>query len=227
MSGTLYVVATPIGNLSDISHRGINILKEVDYIASENSGITKRLLDKYEIKGNFIKYNEHNEFKKINGIINYLTDNLNIAIVTDAGTPSISDPGYRLVNAAHLNNIKVIGVPGASALINALSVSGLPTDHFYFEGFLPKKKGRITRLKLLASFNATIIIYESPQRIIKTLEQIQVHFGDRIICICREMTKMHEEIFRGSVWKVLNHYKDKPAIKGELVLLISKEGYEE
>ena len=227
MSGTLYVVATPIGNLNDISFRAIKILEDVDYIAVENTGISQRLLDRYNINNKLIRYNEHNEFRKVEKIINHLSNNSNIALVTDAGTPSISDPGYRLVNAAHLNKINVIGIPGTSALINALSVSGLPTDHFYFEGFLPKKKGRITKLKLLATFNATIIIYESPQRIIKTLEQIQIHFGERIVCICREMTKIHEEIFRGSIWKVLNHYKDKASIKGEIVLLIAKRGYEE
>ena len=159
-------------------------------------------------------------------MVTQLKSGTNIALVSDAGTPGISDPGYRLIKAAHNSKIPVTGVPGPSSITAAMSISGLPTDHFYFEGFLPKKKGRLTRMKFLAALPATVIIFESPVRLIKTLGHIQTHFGDRIVSVCRDMTKMHEEVFRGTIWKTMNHFREKPTIKGEIVILIAKEGYE-
>ena len=227
MSGTLFLVSTPIGNLRDISTRAIKTLGFVDLIAAEDTRVSGRLLKEYNITTKMISFYEQNEKNKLLEIIDRLKCGKNIAIISDAGTPTISDPGYRLVRQAHLDKIKVSAIPGPSSVINALSISGLPTDHFYFEGFLPRKKGRLTRFKFLATLPSTIVIFESPMRLIKTLKDIDKYIGNRIVCICREMTKMHEEIFRGSVWKTLNHFQNKATIKGEIVLLIAKEGYED
>jgi len=227
VAGTLFLISTPIGNLRDISYRAVETLKLVDLIAVEDTRISGRLLKEYGIEGRMTSFFEQNEINKLKDIINRLISGENIALISDAGTPTISDPGYRLVRQAHLDNIKITAIPGPSSVINALVVSGLPTDHFYFEGFLPRKKGRLTRFKFLASLPSTVIIFESPMRLIKTLKDIDKYIGNRIICVCREMTKMHEEIFRGSTWKTLNHFQNKKTIKGEIVILISKEGYED
>lgn len=223
----MFVVATPIGNLGDISPRVLETLQSVDLIAAEDTRTTGNLLKKNGIATQTTSYHEHNEIQKADELVTQLKNGANIALVSDAGTPGISDPGYRLVKAAHNSKIPVSGVPGPSSITAAMSISGLPTDHFYFEGFLPKKKGRLTRMKFLAALPATVIIFESPVRLIKTLGHIQTHFGDRIISVCREMTKMHEEVFRGTIWKTMNHFREKPSIKGEIVILIAKEGYEE
>lgn len=227
MSGTLFLVSTPIGNLKDISSRALETLESVDLIAAEDTRISGRLLKEYQISTRMISFYEQNEKNKLVEIIDRLKSGENIAIISDAGTPTISDPGYRLVRQAHLDRIKVSAIPGPSSVINAMSVSGLPTDHFYFEGFLPRKKGRLTRFKFLAALPSTVVIFESPMRLIKTLKDIDKYIGNRIVCVCREMTKIHEEIFRGSVWKTLNHFQNKTSIKGELVILIAKEGYED
>ena len=227
MSGILYVVSTPIGNLKDISLRAVDTLKNVDLIAVEDTRVSGRLFKEYDINNKKISLFEQNELNKTPEIINKLKSGDDVAIISDAGTPTISDPGYRLIRQAHVEKITVTSIPGPSSVINALSASGLPTDHFYFEGFLPRKKGRLTRFKFLASLPATIVVFESPLRLIKTLKDIDKYFGSRIVCVCREMTKMHEEIFRGSIWKTLNHFQNKSSIKGEVVILIAKEGYDD
>ena len=227
MAGTLYIVSTPIGNLKDFSIRAIEILKTVDLIAVEDTRVSGKLLKEYDVKTKMTPFYEQNEQNKLFDIIEKIKDGKNIALISDAGTPTISDPGYRLIRQAHIDRIIVTGIPGASSISNALSISGLPTDHFYFEGFLPRKKGRLTRFKFLATLPSTLIIFESPLRLIKTLKDIDKYIGSRVLCVCREMTKMHEEIFRGSTWKTLNHFQSKPSIKGEVVILIAKDGYED
>ena len=227
MIGCLYLISTPIGNLKDITLRSIETLKNVDLIAVEDTRRSGKLLKEYDVDTKMISYFEHNEDVRIKEIIEKLKSGFDIALISDAGTPTISDPGYRLVNEVHKNNIKISSLPGPSSVINALSVSGLPTDHFYFEGFLPKKKGRLTRFKFLSSLPATVILFESPFRLIKTLLDIEKFMGQRIVSVCREMTKIHEEIFRGSLWKTINHFKNKKSIKGEIVILIAKAQYED
>tara|TARA_Y100001980_G_C14554648_1_gene341673 strand:+ start:560 stop:1243 length:684 start_codon:yes stop_codon:yes gene_type:complete len=225
--GCLYLISTPIGNLKDITLRSIETLKNVDLIAVEDTRRSGKLLKEYDVDTKMISYFEHNEDVRIKEIIEKLKSGFDIALISDAGTPTISDPGYRLVNEVHKNNIKISSLPGPSSVINALAVSGLPTDHFYFEGFLPKKKGRLTRFKFLSSLPATVILFESPFRLIKTLLDIEKFMGQRIVSVCREMTKIHEEIFRGSLWKTINHFKNKKSIKGEIVILIAKAQYED
>tara|TARA_B100000212_G_scaffold313754_1_gene266868 strand:- start:313 stop:996 length:684 start_codon:yes stop_codon:yes gene_type:complete len=225
--GNLYLISTPIGNLRDITLRSIETLKNVDLIAAEDTRRSGKLLKEYDVNTKMISYFEHNEEIRIKEIIDKLKKGFDIALISDAGTPTISDPGYRLVNEVHKNGIKISSLPGPSSVINALSVSGLPTDHFYFEGFLPRKKGRLTRFKFLSTLPATIILFESPYRLIKTLMDIEKFMGQRIVSVCREMTKIHEEIFRGSLWKTINHFKNKKSIKGEIVILIAKAQYED
>ncbi|MAV58721.1 MAG: 16S rRNA (cytidine(1402)-2'-O)-methyltransferase [Candidatus Marinimicrobia bacterium] len=225
--GNLYLISTPIGNLKDITLRSIETLKNVDLIAAEDTRRSGKLLKEYDVNTKMISYFEHNEEIRIKEIIGKLKKGLDIALISDAGTPTISDPGYRLVNEVHKNGIKISSLPGPSSVINALSVSGLPTDHFYFEGFLPRKKGRLIRFNFLSTLPATIILFESPYRLIKTLMDIEKYMGQRIVSVCREMTKIHEEIFRGSLWKTINHFKNKKSIKGEIVLLIAKAHYED
>ena len=227
MIGNLYLISTPIGNLKDITLRSIETLKNVDLIAAEDTRRSGKLLKEYDVNTKMVSYYEHNEEIRIKEIIDKLKKGFDIALISDAGTPTISDPGYRLVNEVHKNGIKISSLPGPSSVINALSVSGLPTDHFYFEGFLPRKKGRLTRFKFLSTLPATIILFESPYRLIKTLMDIEKFMGQRIVSVCREMKKIHEEIFRGSLWKTINHFKNKKSIKGEIVILIAKAQYED
>ena len=172
MSGILYIVSTPIGNLDDVSIRALSILKEVAIIAAEDTRVTKRLLNKFDITSKCISYNNYNENTKYSYLISLLNDNKNIALVSDAGSPCISDPGYKVVNAARLENINVVSIPGANSPISALSISGLPTNRFYFEGFLPKKKGRNKRFDFIKDLDCSIIIFESPIRLQKTLNEI-------------------------------------------------------
>ena len=195
--GILYVVGSPIGNLGDLSFRAVNILSSVDLIAAEDTRVTFNLLKKYSINKKCISYHDKNENIKYKKLITLLIDGNNIALISDAGTPCLSDPGYKLVNAARKNNIEVISIPGASSITAALSISGLPSDHFYFEGFLPKKKGRKTRLEILSLLECSIIIFESPNRIVKTLMEIYECFGNRVVSICREITKLYEENYFG------------------------------
>jgi len=222
--GTLYVVATPIGNLADLTFRAKITLKAVDLIAAEDTRTSRRLLAYYDIDTPLISYHDNNEINQSKKLVEKLKNGHSIAIITDAGTPGISDPGYRIVNLANKENIKVVAIPGPSAVTAALSVSGIPTDHFYFEGFLPPKKGRKTRFELLESLPATVVIFESPLRVIRTLTDIHNHWGNRIISVCRELTKIYEETFLGIVTDAEVYFsKSKP--KGEFVLLVAKKGY--
>ena len=224
MPGTLYVVATPIGNLADLTFRAKITLKAVDLIAAEDTRTSRRLLAYYDIDTPLISYHDNNEINQSKKLVEKLKNGHSIAIITDAGTPGISDPGYRIVNLANKENIKVVAIPGPSAVTSALSVSGIPTDHFYFEGFLPPKKGRKTRFELLESLPATVVIFESPKRVIRTLKDIHNYWGNRIISVCRELTKMYEETLLGTVREAEIYFsKSKP--KGEFVLLVAKKGY--
>ena len=224
MAGTLYVIGTPIGNLADLTYRAEATLKAVDLIAAEDTRTSRKLLGHYNISTPLVAYHDNNEINQAKKLFDKLNKGDSIAIISDAGTPGISDPGYRIVNLASKENIEVVTIPGPSAVTAALSVSGMPTDHFYFEGFLPPKKGRKTRFELLESLPATVVIFESPQRVIRTLKDIHNYWGNRIISVCRELTKMYEETFLGTVTEAEVYFsKSKP--KGEFVLLVSKKGY--
>jgi 16S rRNA (cytidine1402-2'-O)-methyltransferase len=219
---SLYVVATPIGNREDVTVRALNTLRKVDLIAAEDTRKTGNFLSHHKIKNRLISYHEHNENKRTPEIISKLLDGTSIALVSNAGTPSVSDPGYRLIATAIENNIKVIPIPGVSAATAAMSVSGLPTDSFVFIGFPPRKKGK--RLKILTELAVEphpLIFYESPQRILAFLEEIISRIGDRPAVLAREMTKLHEEFIRGSVSEILMTLKKRAKVKGECTLLVS------
>ena len=224
MSGTLYVVGTPIGNLADFTRRAETTLQSVDLIAAEDTRISRRLLKHYDIQTPLISYHDKNEISQAEKLVGRLILGENIALISDAGTPCISDPGYRLVHLARKSNIEIVAIPGPSAVAAALSVSGIPTDHYYFEGFLPVKKGRKTRFELLESLPATIVIYESPLRVLRTLKDIDRRWGDRTVSICRELTKIYEETFVGMVTDAIQYFeKSKP--KGEFVIMVAKNDY--
>jgi len=224
--GKLYTISTPIGNLSDFSFRAIEILNEIDYLICEDTRVTKKLLNHYKIKSTLLPYNVFNENKLTDKYIKHLTDGKNMGIVSDAGTPCISDPGYKLVNNCRQLNIEVISIPGPSSLISALSISGLPTDSFYFEGFLPKKKGRKTKFEFLSSIPSTVVLFESPYRLVKTVNDILSFMGNRQICICKELTKVYEEVMFGCVADILKLLSKIDKLKGEYVIIIAKKGYE-
>lgn len=226
MLGKLYTISTPIGNLSDFSFRAIEILNEIDYLICEDTRVTKKLLNHYKIKSTLLPYNVFNENKLTDKYIKHLTDGKNMGIVSDAGTPCISDPGYKLVNNCRQLNIEVISIPGPSSLISALSISGLPTDSFYFEGFLPKKKGRKTKFEFLSSIPSTVVLFESPYRLVKTVNDILSFMGNRQICICKELTKVYEEVMFGCVTDILRLLSKIDKLKGEYVIIIAKKGYE-
>ncbi len=218
MSGRLYVVATPIGNIKDITIRALDVLREVDLILCEDTRRTRQLLSHYGISNELLSYNEHNERERIPLVLSYLKEGKEIALVSDAGTPGISDPGYRLVREARIKGFEVLSVPGPSAIIAALSVSGLPTDRFVFEGFLPRRKGkRLKRLEFLKNEDRTIIIYESVHRIERTLQEILEVIGDREIAVCRELTKVFEEVKYGKLSTIINEGITK---KGEFVIVL-------
>ena len=218
----LYVVPTPIGNLSDISIRALDTLREVDLILSEDTRVAAKLLNHYDIRKPLRAYHSHNEHRTVEQIIVELQSGKKIALISDAGTPSISDPGYLLINACIERDIMIECLPGPTALITALVVSGLPAHRFYFEGFLPHKKGRNTRINFLKTLDDTIIFYESPHRIIRTVKQLAEALGhDRKSCLCRELTKLHEEVFRGSLGDLEIWLINKVSIKGELVLIVA------
>lgn len=219
--GKLYLVPTPIGNLEDITLRAITVLKEVDLILAEDTRTSGKLMQHFEIGTPMQSHHMHNEHKTIDGIIRKLQNDDTIALISDAGTPAISDPGFLLTRACVENNIEVECLPGATAFVPALVNSGLPNDRFVFEGFLPVKKGRQTRLEFLAKETRTMVFYESPHKLLKTLGQFGDYFGiDRPVSISRELTKMYEETIRGSVAEVLEHYTQKPP-KGEIVIIVS------
>jgi 16S rRNA (cytidine1402-2'-O)-methyltransferase len=217
--GTLYLVSTPIGNLEDITYRAVKVLSSVDLIAAEDTRKTKILLDHYHIDKPLLSYYSYNEKVRAPQLIEKLLAGDSIALVSDAGTPGISDPAYHIVRQALENGIFIIPVPGPTAFISALIASGLPTDRFVFEGFLPQKKGRATKLELLKSETRTIILYESPHRILKTINDLLVRFGNRHIVVARELTKKFEEIVRGPIDAVLAEL-NKKAPRGEYVLIV-------
>jgi len=218
----LYIVPTPIGNLDDITLRAINTLKSSDLILSEDTRHAKKLLSHYKISTKVKSYHLNNEHKKVNEYVKLMLNGKTISLITDAGTPCISDPGFLLVREAIKNEIKITCLPGPTALIPAIVLSGLSSDAFVFEGFLPRKKGRKSKLKQISQNVMTTIIYESPYRIIKTLSDLSDFLGgDREISVSREISKIYEETFRGSVNDALEHFSDKK-IKGEFVICINK-----
>ena len=220
--GKLYVVATPIGNRDDITLRALSILRKVDLIAAEDTRKSGTFLAHHRIKKLLISYHEHNEKKRTPQLIGKLLGGTSIALVSNAGTPSVSDPGFRLIAAAIENKITVTPIPGVTAATTALSVSGLPTDSFIFVGFAPKKKGkRIKFLTALGVQTASLIFYESPKRIISLMEEIISCMGDRNAVLAREMTKLHEEFLRGTVSQILKTLKARSTVKGECTLLVS------
>ncbi|WP_412987294.1 16S rRNA (cytidine(1402)-2'-O)-methyltransferase [Pontimicrobium sp. IMCC45349] len=220
----LYIVPTPIGNLQDMTFRAIEVLKSADLILAEDTRTTGKLLKHFEISTPTQSHHMHNEHKTVDTIVQKLKGGMIIALVSDAGTPAISDPGFLLTRACIENNIEVECLPGATAFVPALVNSGLPNDKFVFEGFLPVKKGRQTRLKILAEESRTIIFYESPHKLLKTLTNFCEYFGeDRQVSVSRELTKLYEETKRGTAKEVLEYYTAKPA-KGEIVIIVAGKG---
>lgn len=216
----LYLVPTPIGNLDDITLRAIKVLKEVDLILAEDTRTSGKLLKHFDITTHMQSHHMHNEHKTIDAVVKKLKSGTTIALISDAGTPAISDPGFLLTRACIENNIQVECLPGATAFVPALVNSGLPNDKFVFEGFLPVKKGRQTRLKFLAEETRTMIFYESPHKLIKTLTNFVEYFGeDRQVSVSRELTKLYEETIHGTATEVLEHYTNKPP-KGEIVIVV-------
>jgi len=223
--GTLFIIATPIGNLEDITFRAVNVLKTVDLIAAEDTRRTRILLNAYSISASLTSYHDHNKERQGKRLLKKLLSGQSIALVSDAGTPGISDPGYYLVNLAIQNDIIVTPVPGVSAIITALSVSGLPSDRFSFEGFLPKKVNlRRKYIHKLINEERTIILYESPHRIMATLQDFLEICGERWIVVARELTKVYEEIVRGPLSGVLKKLNEKKR-KGEFTILVSSARY--
>ena len=223
MNGTLYIVATPIGNLEDITLRALRILREVDRIACEDTRQTRKLLDRHGISKPLLSYHEHNEAARAEQLLRQLEEGGKIALVSDAGTPLIADPGYRLVALARERGITVSPIPGASALTSALSASGLPTDSFYFGGFLPAKKSqRRKTLDEAKDCPATLVFYEAPHRILETLRDIAEVLGSRRVTLARELTKIHEEFLAGQASQLQEILAKRPAMKGELTLLIER-----
>lgn len=219
--GKLYIIPTPVGNLEDMTFRAIRLLKEVDLILAEDTRTSGFLLKHFEIQNKMQSYHKFNEHKTIAHIIDRLSAGENIALISDAGTPGISDPGFLIGRECIKAGIDVECLPGATALIPALVSSGIPCDKFYFEGFLPQKKGRQTRFKELAEISTTIVLYESPHRVLKTLTQLAEYMGeDRYAATCREISKMHEETLRGTLAELVLHFTTK-APRGEFVIIIA------
>jgi len=219
-TGTLYIVATPIGNLHDITLRAIYMLKEVSLIAAEDTRHTRKLLSKHDIHTPLTSYHDHNKEEKAPILVAHILDGKNVALVSDAGTPCISDPGYFLVNLAIDQQIPVVPIPGATAAIAALSISGMPSDRFVFEGFLPSNHGaRLKLLHELAKEKRTIIFYEAPHKIVKIIVEMLEVFGDRRAVVSRELTKLHEEVVRGTLSEILQHLQ-KGMIKGEFTIIV-------
>jgi 16S rRNA (cytidine1402-2'-O)-methyltransferase len=224
MPGTLYLVATPIGNLKDISQRALETLQSVDLIACEDTRHTAKLLNAYGISKKLVSYHEHNEASRSDELVNRLLSGESIALVSDAGTPAISDPGYRLVQEAHENRIAIISIPGPVAFVNAAIVSGLPTGQLFFGGFLPSKKGDRRRyLERVSSVPATLLFYESPHRLGRSLVDCLEVLGDRDAAVVRELTKLHEETVTGTLAALVKRYSNE-AVKGEIVIAIAAGG---
>jgi len=220
----LYLVPTPIGNLEDITLRAIRVLKEVDIILAEDTRTSGKLLKHFEINTPMQSHHMHNEHRTVENIVRRIKGGETFALISDAGTPAISDPGFLLTRACVNEGVEVDCLPGATAFVPALVNSGFPNDKFIFEGFLPPKKGRQTRLKILSEETRTIIFYESPHKLIKTLAHFAEYFGeDRLVSVSREITKLHEETIRGTAKEVLEYYTNKPP-KGEIVIVVSGKG---
>ncbi len=221
MTGTLYLCATPIGNLEDITYRVVRTLKEADLIAAEDTRNSIRLLSHFDIRTPMTSYHEHNKIEKARWLTVRLREGQNIALITDAGTPGISDPGFLVVRECVRNGIEVACLPGATAFVPALVASGLPNEKFCFEGFLPQKKGRQTRLKTLAEERRTMVFYESPHRLLKTLTQFAEYFGaERQATVSREISKLHEETVRGSLAELIEHFTATEP-RGEIVIVLA------
>ncbi|HLR89603.1 MAG TPA: 16S rRNA (cytidine(1402)-2'-O)-methyltransferase [Balneolaceae bacterium] len=223
---TLYIVATPIGNLSDFTLRAAETLKSVSYIACEDTRTSSVLLQKYGIDKPLFSFHQHNEHQKVSHIMNLLSAGESVAIISDAGMPGISDPGFLATREAHKAGYRVTVIPGPDSVTTALVASGLPCDRFMFEGFLPPKKGRQTRIRAIAEAEHTSVILESPHKIIRFLEQFHAVAGDhRMICIAREMTKKFEEIDRGPLLEILEKWKKRKSVKGEIVVVAAGKDY--
>jgi 16S rRNA (cytidine1402-2'-O)-methyltransferase len=219
--GMLYLVPTPVGNLKDITLRALEVLKDVDLILAEDTRTSSHLLNHYQITKPLSPYHQHNEHKVLQHLVNQLLEGKKIAVVTDAGTPGISDPAFLLIRECIKVGVKVECLPGATAFVPALINSGIPGNRFCFEGFLPLKKGRQTLLKQLAGEERTLIFYESPVRLVKTLEEFITYFGeDRLCCVSRELTKLFEENKRGTLREVYDHFREK-TVKGEIVIILA------
>lgn len=218
--GRLYVVPTPVGNLEDITLRAIRVLKEADLILAEDTRTSGILLKYYGIKNAMQSHHKFNEHQTVEGIVSRIKGGENVALISDAGTPAISDPGFLIVRECVRNGVDVQCLPGATAFVPALVSSGLPDERFCFEGFLPQKKGRMTRLNALKDETRTMVFYESPYRLVKTLSQFAEYFGmERPVAVCREISKVHEECVRGSLQEVIAHFQEKEP-KGEIVIIV-------
>lgn len=222
--GELFIIPTPIGNLEDITLRGIRILKEVDLVLAEDTRTSKKLFQHYEIATPLQSFHIHNEHKVVERYVAELIAGRKIALVSDAGTPAISDPGFLLIRAAYAEGIYVTCLPGASAILPAVVGSGFPCDRFVFEGFLPHKKGRQSKWLVLVEEERTIVLYESPHRLRKCLKEIALHFGNsRQVCVAREISKIHEEFRRGTAEQLMAYYEEKGTVKGEIVIVIAQK----
>ena len=221
-SGQLFVVGTPIGNLEDITLRAISTLQNVDMVLAEDTRNSKKLLDAHNIDTKMISYHEHSSEKDIKRIIDLLLEGKDLALISDAGTPTISDPGYGLIRHCIKNNIIITPIPGASAITAAMSISGLPSDSFTFVGFLPQKKGRMKKIEQLKNIDNTIMLFESPFRLEKTLNQLLDSLGNRSVVVGRELTKLYEEVIRGNLDEVIKYFS-KSKVKGEIVIMIGKD----
>lgn len=218
----LYLVPTPIGNLEDITLRALRILREADIILAEDTRTSKKLLQHYHIETPIRSYHTHNEHGILRGIVDQLKSGATIALVSDAGSPAISDPGFLLVRECVRENVQVVALPGATAFVPALTASGLPSGIFHFEGFLPHKKGRQTRLKYLAALENTFILYESPHRLVKCLSELMEYCGaERLACVCRELTKIYEEVKTNPLSILTEFYKNEGIAKGEIVIVVA------
>ena len=228
MPGTLFVVSTPIGNLEDITFRAVRVLGEVDVIACEDTRHSRKLLNHYGIKTRTVSYHEHNEHERAVELVAALQSGTHVAIVSDAGTPGISDPGFRLVNLASARGLGVVPVPGPTALIAALVASGLPADEFFFAGFLPSKSSaRRTRLNHLSNIRATLVFYEAPHRIARALKDMREVLGEREAVVARELTKVYEEIVRGRLSELETHFGSEKEVRGELVIIVDQKVIDE
>ena len=225
---TLYIVATPIGNLNDFSPRAVEILKEVAYIACEDTRTSGKLLKHFLINTQTFAFHQHNEHRKVDHLVNILDAGQSVALISDAGMPGISDPGFLAVRAAREAGHTISVIPGPDAATTALVASGLPSDRYCFEGFLPHKKGRQKKLGILAEEERTIILYESPNRLLKLLTELETYMGnDRLIAVARELTKTFEEVLKGTVAELKAEFESRDSIKGEIVVVISGNGYTE